>query len=156
QRPILLNTKPSAPPLFMLSGVHVYRELARRLDGRCSAYGVFARRDMGAFDPASGRHRVEDLARDYLEIIRGLEPPGPYRLLGYSFAGIVAYEAAQQLRAAGEEVRLLALVDAVLPEWVDPWRFRLDQLARLPQAGPRAVIAAISRWLLSRPGRRHG
>ena len=144
-RPILLNGKSSGPPLFMLSGIHVYRELARRLNGRCSAYGVFARREVGAFAPASGLHSVEDLARDYVAIIRGLHPSGPYRLLGYSFAGIVAYEVAQQLRAAGEEVRLLALVDAFLPVWTLGWRFRLSQAGRILSASPRDVVAFVSR-----------
>jgi amino acid adenylation domain-containing protein len=153
-RPILLNAMISGPPLFMLSGVQIYRELARRLDGRCSAYGVFTRREVEAFDPASGSHGVEDLARDYLAIIRRQEPRGPYRLLGYSFAGIVAYEVAQQLRAAGEEVRFLGIVDAQLPEWVFPWRYRLDQLARLPRADGRAVLAFASRRLRSWSGQR--
>jgi amino acid adenylation domain-containing protein len=154
-RPILLNGQPSAPPLFMLSGIHIYRELARRLEGRCSAYGVFARREVGAFDPASGVHAVEDLARDYVAIIRRQQPLGPYRLLGYSFAGLVAYEVAQQLRAAGEEVRLLALVDAVLPEWTSGFRFRLSQLARLRSASAGDVVAFVARRLREKLGSPH-
>ena len=37
---------------------------------------------------------------------------GPYRIGGYSFGGLVAYEMAQQLEAQGESVALLALFDA--------------------------------------------
>jgi amino acid adenylation domain-containing protein len=144
-RPILLNAPSAAPPLFMISGIHVYRELARRLDGHCSAYGVFVRRELGAFDPACGPQSVEDLARDYVAILRTQQPAGPYRLLGYSFAGIVAYEVAQQLRAAGQEVRFLGLVDAFLPEWTLGWRFRASQLARLATASPRDLAAFASR-----------
>jgi amino acid adenylation domain-containing protein len=152
---ILLNGKFSGPPLFMLSGIHIYRELAKRLDGQYSAYGVFARREVGAFDPASGFHSVEDLARDYVAIIRGHQPAGPYRLLGYSFAGLVAYEVAQQLRAAGEEVRFLALVDAVLPEWTQGLRFRLAQIARLRSAPLRNIAAFVSRRLREKFGAPH-
>jgi amino acid adenylation domain-containing protein len=152
-RPILLGEKSSGPPLFMLSGIHVYRELARRLKGRCSSYGVFTRRELGAFVPASGFHSIEDLARDYLAIIRRQQPAGPYRLLGYSFAGIVAYELAQQLRAAGEEVRFLALVDAGLPEWLLGWRYRVSQIARLWSAPRRDVVTFAARRLkLAPPG----
>jgi len=44
----------NAIPLFMLSGVHIYRHLAARLDGVCPAYGVFTRREIEAFDPDAG------------------------------------------------------------------------------------------------------
>jgi amino acid adenylation domain-containing protein len=145
-RPILLNSKVSGTPLFMLSGVHIYRKLARRLEGRCSAYGVFTQREVGSFNPASKEHSVHDLARDYLEMIRAEQPVGPYRLLGYSFAGIVAYEVAQQIRASGGEVSLLVLLDTFLPEWLQGWTYRLDQMARLATAPPRDVF----NFLLSR------
>jgi thioesterase domain-containing protein/acyl carrier protein len=153
-RPVLLNAKTSGPPLFVLSGIHIYRALARRLDGRCSVYGMFTRREVGAFDPASAQGDIDDLARDYLEIIRSKQPTGPYRLLGYSFAGMVAYEVAQRLRAAGEEVRLLALVDTELPEWVFPLRYRLGQLSRIPGANRRALVASLYHRLLVKLGLR--
>ena len=146
-KPILLNSKVAGPPLFMLSGVHIYRKLAQHLEGRCSAYGIFTQREVGAFDPTSTKHSVHDLARDYLEIIRAEQPAGPYRLLGYSFAGFIAYEVAQQLHAAGEEVSLLALVDTYLPEWLRGWTFRLAQIARLTSAPPRDVFNFVLRRL---------
>ncbi|MFD9871288.1 amino acid adenylation domain-containing protein [Streptomyces niveus] len=55
---------------------------------------------------------VEELAEDYLEQIRRVQPWGPYRLLGWSFGGVVAHAVATRLQAAGEEVELLALMDA--------------------------------------------
>jgi thioesterase domain-containing protein/acyl carrier protein len=146
-RPISLNDSASGPSLFMLSGIHIYRQLAKRLDGRFSVYGVFASRELEAFDPGHGAHSVEELARDYVTIIRKQQPAGPYRLLGYSFAGIVAYEVAQQLRAAGEEVTFLALVDAALPEWLLGWKYRVAQVLRLPFAPPRDVATFIARRL---------
>jgi amino acid adenylation domain-containing protein len=153
-RPILLGATASGPPLFMLSGVHIYRDLARRLDGRYASYGVFASREVESFDAANARHSVEDLARDYVQIIRRQQPSGPYRLLGFSFAGIVAYEVAQQLRAAGDEVRFLAMLDAALPEWTLGWRFRLSQLGRVISASPRDVTSFVVRRL--REGRKSG
>ncbi len=155
-RPILLSEESSGPAIFMLSGIHIYRELAKSLGRRYAAYGVFARREVGAFDPASGSHSVEELARDYVQIIRSQQPAGPYRLLGYSFAGLVAFEVAQQLRAAGEEVRFLALVDAALPEWKLGWRFRLSEIARLRSASSRDVAAFVLRRLREKFARTHG
>jgi amino acid adenylation domain-containing protein len=150
--PILLNGGSSNLPLFMLSGVNIYRELAQRLEGECAAYGLFLRREVGAaVDPTAGSHSVEDLARDYVRVIRRQQPEGPYRLLGYSFAGIVAYEVAQQLRAAGEEIRFLGLVDAFLPEWTLGWKFRLAQLERLGTVPARDLVAFVQRrWRESR------
>jgi thioesterase domain-containing protein len=55
---------------------------------------------------------IEDMAADYLNLIRGIQPFGPYNLLGWSFGGLVAHAIATQLQAAGEEVALLALLDS--------------------------------------------
>ncbi|WP_369257946.1 acetoacetate--CoA ligase [Geodermatophilus amargosae] len=65
---------------------------------------------------AAGRHRtVEEVAADALAQVRSAQPQGPYTLLGYSFGGLVAYEVATRLRAAGEEVGCLGLLDARPP-----------------------------------------
>jgi amino acid adenylation domain-containing protein len=157
-KPILLNTRVPGPGLFMLSGVHIYRPLAKALEGRCSAYGVFAPKEVEPFDPARGDHTVEALAREYVELIRAQQPRGPYRLLGYSFGGIVAYEVAHQLRDGGEEVRFLGMVDALIPEWtLGRWKFRKAQLSRLWTAPPRDVATFLWRRVLhGRPPLRHG
>jgi thioesterase domain-containing protein len=44
-----------------------------------------------------------------------VQPQGPYRLGGWSMGGVVAYEMARQLRAAGEEVEKLVLIDSRNP-----------------------------------------
>jgi amino acid adenylation domain-containing protein len=154
-RPILLNEKPGAAPgpaLFMLSGMHLYRPLAEHLRGRYAAYGVFAAHEIAMPESAKGLVSVPTLARDYAEIIRRQQPVGPYRLLGYSFGGLVAYEVAQQLQAAGQEVRFLALIDAVLPEWTSGWKFRLAQLARVRSTPRRHLFAWIMRRLREKLG----
>jgi acyl-coenzyme A synthetase/AMP-(fatty) acid ligase/thioesterase domain-containing protein/acyl carrier protein len=43
--------------------------------------------------------------------LRTVQPEGPYRLAGYSFGGICAYEMARQLQAGGEEIAFLGVVD---------------------------------------------
>lgn len=143
-KPILLNS-PGRPQLFMLSGVHIYRELARRLDGCWSAYGVFDPMEVGSLEPVPGSHSVEDLAQTYLKTIRKLQPEGPYHLLGYSFAGLVAYEMARELVARGEEVATLTLLDAHLPEWILGLRYRVSQLKRVWNAPTKDVLAFIVR-----------
>jgi thioesterase domain-containing protein len=67
---------------------------------------------------ASGERFSQDvpaLAGAYLEALRTVRPAGPYILGGVSFGGVVAYEMAQQLLRSGESVRLLVLLDAILP-----------------------------------------
>lgn len=53
---------------------------------------------------------IEAMAKDYLEIVRQVQPRGPYLLGGYCNGGVVAYEMARQLLQRGEQVPLLALV----------------------------------------------
>jgi amino acid adenylation domain-containing protein len=52
----------------------------------------------------------------YLDEIRRVQPHGPYWLGGWSAGGLTAYEAAHRLRAAGEEVAMLAILDAPAPD----------------------------------------
>ena len=52
------------------------------------------------------------MARYYTDNIKDAQPRGPYLLSGYSFGGVVAFEMARQLQAAGEKVALLALLDS--------------------------------------------
>ncbi len=54
---------------------------------------------------------VEEIAATYLADARRVQPKGPYNICGYSFGGIVAFEMARLLRAAGEEVALLGMID---------------------------------------------
>ena len=104
-----IQPKGTKPPLFLFEGVGVYYPLAPYLGEDQPIYGLVT--EIGAEFPG-----VEDLVAHYLGIIREVQPKGPYHLGGLSFGGIVAFEAAQQLRAAGEDVALLALLDTPGPD----------------------------------------
>jgi amino acid adenylation domain-containing protein len=103
----------SRPPFFCVHGaagqVLCFRALAQGLRPDQPFYGLQAIESEGA--PA----RVEDLAGRYITEIRSVQPHGPYCLGGYSFGGVVAFEIARQLQDEGEEVALLALLDAGAP-----------------------------------------
>lgn len=60
---------------------------------------------------------VEQLAAVYVQKVRELQPQGPYQLCGHSFGGLVVYEMAARLAAAGAEVGLLALIDTEHPRF---------------------------------------
>ena len=71
--------------------------------------------------PAYGLERIDELttiegkAARYLQLIREVQPKGPYTLGGWSLGGCVAYEMGQQLREAGEEVAFVAMIDTIIP-----------------------------------------
>ncbi|MBS2533739.1 amino acid adenylation domain-containing protein, partial [Catenulispora sp. NF23] len=66
---------------------------------------------------------IAEMAQDYLLRILDLAPHGPYHLVGWSVGGLIAHEIAVRLQERGEEVALLAVLDAYpihAPEPVDP------------------------------------
>jgi amino acid adenylation domain-containing protein len=58
---------------------------------------------------------IEEMAERYLRAVREVQPHGPYLLAGRCNGATVAYEMAQRLRAAGEEVPLLVALDSNPP-----------------------------------------
>ncbi|MFD7506363.1 amino acid adenylation domain-containing protein, partial [Streptomyces sp. NPDC059850] len=86
-----------------------YAGLLTHLDPGMPVYGLQAR----AFSrPGAMPGSVEEMAEDYLRQIRDIQPEGPYRLLGWSFGGVLCHALAVELQARGQEVELLALVDS--------------------------------------------
>lgn len=87
-----------------------YRELARRLG---SDQRVLALRARGLDGRSAPQTRIEDMAAEYVEEIRRIQPAGPYMIAGHCFGGNVALDMARRLRAEGDEVGLLALIDSM-------------------------------------------
>ena len=84
-----------------------YERLARHVDPEIGLYGI--RADRAA---VHGESRYEDLAAGYARLIRKALPQGPYRLAGWSAGGVLAFEVARQLIAAGGQVEFLGLIDS--------------------------------------------
>lgn len=107
----LLTIQPGhGPALFCIHPAEglawCYLGLARHLP-QVPIFGLQAR-GMSADAPAD----ITAMVADYLALIRAAQPAGPYRLLGWSSGGGVAHALAVQLRTAGEQVSLLAMMDA--------------------------------------------
>jgi amino acid adenylation domain-containing protein len=116
---ILKLANGTGPALFCICGVHAYQELAEELAPDYSVYGIFLPVEQNLLNGANAgrtlkRPSVEEMAALYVAAVREQQPSGPYLLLGFCFGGVLAYEAAQQLRLAGEEVSLLAMLDTTL------------------------------------------
>jgi amino acid adenylation domain-containing protein len=86
-----------------------YAGLAAHLGPDQPLYGLQTR---ALSSPGYRAASVEEMAGDYLTEIRRVQPHGPYRLLGWSFGGVVAHAMATRLQRDGEEVELLAMMDA--------------------------------------------
>ena len=55
---------------------------------------------------------IRDMAKNYADRIQGIQPTGPYNLLGWSFGGVVAHELAIELQRRGCVIARLILLDA--------------------------------------------
>ncbi len=104
------------PPFFcvapVLGTVFPYFELARHLGTDQPFYGL----QPPALTPdGPPLARIEDLAAFFVDALRSVQPAGPWYLGGWSFGTLVAHEMARQLQERGEEVRLVAHLDAPAP-----------------------------------------
>jgi thioesterase domain-containing protein/acyl carrier protein len=81
------------------------------------------------------RSSIVKIASYFLNQLRQSRPDGPYVLTGFCVGAAIAYEMAQQLRAAGVDVPLLVLFDP-FPTGTALWRLKINrELARLRTAG---------------------
>jgi len=142
-----IHPEGTRPPFFCVHGldgeVLYLRNLARHLGDDQPVYGIQSVGLDGKLTPLT---RIEDMATHYLREICKFQPVGPYYLGGYSMGGVVAYEMTRQLRKAGENVALLALLDTysglgrrrILGPWLRRhWR----EFSRLPLAEKGGYLA---------------
>jgi len=78
-------------------------------------YGVYLTDEVEWLSGKVTNSTLPEMAQRYLDLIRKVQPHGPYYLLGHSFGGLVAYDMAQQLVAQGEIVPLLTMMDCQIP-----------------------------------------
>ncbi|WP_156753676.1 type I polyketide synthase [Actinokineospora pegani] len=106
----LLGGAKGSPPLFLFhaagSPTAVYKPMIRLLGADVACYGV---------ERVDELVTVEEKAAHYIELMREIQPEGPYRIGGWSFGGLQAFETARQLTALGDEVELLFLIDTIIP-----------------------------------------
>jgi thioesterase domain-containing protein len=98
-----------APPLVGLSWC--YLPLLPHVDARYPLYGLQAR---GLRRPEPLPTSMREMARDYADQVRRVQPIGPYQLLGWSLGGNIAFAIAEELESRGEQVGLLVILDSAL------------------------------------------
>ncbi len=128
---------PDVQPLVFVHGaggnVLTYRALSARIGADRPFYGLQASGIDGIQPP---HESIDDMVEAYLDELRSLFPDGPYVLGGYSGGGVIAYEMASRLRAAGERVDRLMLIDTIHPSIPAQRLSRSEHLARALRQGP--------------------
>ncbi len=91
--------------------------LARYLNPRWSITGIQSPRP----GPMEQCATLDEVIEHHLATLRAQQPHGPYYLFGYSLGGTLAQGIAARLRAQGEDVAFLGLLDTWPPE-TQNWR----------------------------------
>jgi thioesterase domain-containing protein len=101
------------PPFFCVGAGLLLRPLSVALGSNQPFYSIGIEPEaIGKLNPP---YRIEELAQHLVLAIRERQPQGPYYLGGFCLDGVFAYEVARQLIAQGQQVALLALLEAGNP-----------------------------------------
>ncbi|KAB7762975.1 non-ribosomal peptide synthetase [Xanthomonas maliensis] len=130
-------------PLFLVhdfTGLDLYfAPLAKYIDADVPIHGLTA----VALD-APQLQTVQELASRLLDNLRKLQAHGPYRIAGWSFGGLLAYEIATQLLANDEVVEFVGLIDTYHPAHLDLGPEYVDPLLAVRRLLLRNCLSALS------------
>jgi amino acid adenylation domain-containing protein len=113
-RAIAIRPTGSRPPVFLAydgMGSTLYAQvLQRHIDAEIPVYAL------PSPSPSEPPLRtVEAMAARLVRMILEVQPSGPYRLAGWSFGGVLSYEAAAQLIGRDETVEFVGMFDTPRP-----------------------------------------
>ncbi len=106
------GSRTSEVPLFYLGADPTFQPLSQRLRALhpFHSLGIQASLVRTLTDRS-----LESIAQHFVAAIRERRPRGPYMLGGWCAHGLLAFEVAQQLRAAGEDVALVMMLETANP-----------------------------------------
>jgi thioesterase domain-containing protein/acyl carrier protein len=113
------GTDASLPPLFFAHAASGEMFFLRGLRSGVLPNRVCGLRSLGLDLEAPPLHTVEEMAERFGQDVQRAQPDGPILLAGYSGGGLIAFEMARQLTAAGRQVGYLGVVDAPEPQLGD-------------------------------------
>ena len=99
-------------PLFIVHGDEASHFIPKHIGNTRPFYAFFHQGEDGKRIEHTS---VEAIAAHFIREMKQAQPKGPYLLTGFSFGGIVAYEMAQQLSQAGDDVPMLSVIDTYSP-----------------------------------------
>jgi thioesterase domain-containing protein len=101
-------------PLILVDAGPFHRPLVRSLGSDQPVLGVA----LPELSLLPKKFTVKDIAANLVQALQESKVPGPYCLAGWSQAGVIAYEMAQQLRSRGQDIATLILLDTNSPEYL--------------------------------------
>ncbi len=111
-----MNPHGNRPPVFCLynlgGDVGVYVELAKALGSDQPVYGI---RSPALNNPNATPQAIEEAATQVVKLIKNLGMKTPPAIVGYSWAGLLAFEVARQWIEPGKEVPFVGLIGAGAP-----------------------------------------
>jgi amino acid adenylation domain-containing protein len=134
---VFIQPDGTKPPLFAIETPMLYRDIARHLGNNQPVIGL------QLFNPAKPLEmkysRLEEAAGECVRLIRETQPQGPYAVIGWCAAGVVAFETAQQLVQMGHEVSFIGILDGWAPDYIrrrggDAWLKAADFASRCKRA----------------------
>ncbi len=143
-----IQTSGTLPPVIALNDGAVYNAIAQHL-GRDRPFIDLHLVGRDAMTAGRRHETFEEFAAEAVRLIKRAQPQGPYTVLGHCIFGAVAYEAAQQLRRAGDEVSLVVMLDTLAPGYVEDMPLH-DRLVRRLQ-----LLGSSGRYFIELAGKLH-
>jgi thioesterase domain-containing protein len=118
---VKLQPNGSRPPIISIHNTGIFFGLCKHL-GPDQPFT-----SLQLFDPSlresSVPETIEDIAAGYLQLIKRIQPTGPYIFAGWCIAGTVTFEVARQLQASTGESATLLVMDTWAPGYLRrlPW-----------------------------------
>jgi amino acid adenylation domain-containing protein len=143
QRVHVLRSEGTQPPLLCVGPFSSSAGEITALAFRGLSAALGADQPVYALQPpeligARTRYTIATVAAELLHDLRTVQAHGPYHLVGYCIGATLALEMASQLRAAGEEVPALVLVDGNNTSACDG--------GPAPRRDPRATLAGLASY----------
>jgi thioesterase domain-containing protein len=113
-----LRREGTRPPLLLIGAGSIHRPLVRRLGPDQPVFGI----ELPKLSDLPERFTVKDIAAQLVDALCDSHIEAPYRLAGWSHAGLIAYEMAQQLHSRGKDIALLVLFDTGNPAYLRSFR----------------------------------
>ncbi|WP_126172152.1 type I polyketide synthase [Altericroceibacterium xinjiangense] len=132
----------------------LYRGLALRLDPERPVLGL---EPLRTADGNYAHTRIDQMAANYIERMRTVQPFGPYLLAGLCAGGVIAFEMARQLQDAGERVAFVGIIDAADTQatkvpFLATWRRIAGVQTSLSEVSPAGIVPDLGRraWKMAR------
>ena len=107
KRYTVIHRRGNRQPLFWVQAALVQAKVLQEIDREQPVYCLYRLRP----DPDKPSLTFQEIAAYHIETMRSLRPHGPYALAGYCVCAGIVFEMACQLRAQGEAVSALILID---------------------------------------------